>query len=133
MIEGFASLRQPRRAIRLLGWSFAVWIVNAASFWAALAAFDIPAPPQSALLIQAFVAFGVAVPSTPGYFGVFELAATAALTLYHVDVSLAASYAIGYHITTFIPITLLGLWSLRRMNLTLSDVAHVRERVTPES
>jgi len=32
------------------------------------------------------------------------------------------SYALAYHVTTFIPITLLGLWSLARSPVGLSDL-----------
>jgi hypothetical protein len=32
------------------------------------------------------------------------------------------SYAVGYHFATFIPITLLGLWSLSRAHLHLAEL-----------
>ena len=87
--------------------------MNAASFYVAFAAFDIPVGFTGALLLQGLVAFGVSVPSTPGYVGPFEAAIVAALALYGVAEDRSFSYAIAYHVTTFVPITLLGLWSLR--------------------
>jgi len=75
-----------------------------------------------ALLMQSLIMFGIAVPSTPGYVGVFEAPIIAVLGLYHVDASLAATYAFTYHITTFIPITLLGAWSVARTNIGLRDL-----------
>ena len=36
------------------------------------------------------------------------------LALFDVPRDLAFSYAISYHLTSFVPITLLGLWSLTR-------------------
>ena len=44
------------------------------------------------------------------------------LALYGIDASLAVSYAVGYHLGTFVPITLLGLWSLGRARLHLADL-----------
>ncbi len=44
------------------------------------------------------------------------------LQLYGVDSSLAVSYALTYHLTTFLPITLLGLWSLSRLHLRLGEL-----------
>ena len=37
--------------------------------------------------------------------------------------SLAIAYALTYHVTTFIPITLLGLWSLSRLHLRLGELS----------
>jgi uncharacterized membrane protein YbhN (UPF0104 family) len=51
------------------------------------------------------------------------------LQLYGVDSSLALAYALTYHLTTFIPITLLGLWSLSRLHLRLRELTTApRER-----
>ena len=51
-----------------------------------------------------------------------EAATRATLVAYGTDPGVAVSYAVGYHITTFIPITLLGLWSLARAHLHLADL-----------
>lgn len=120
-ISGFAVLRRPRPLAVVLSWTAVLWLTNALSFWVMFAAFGITAPLGSALLVQGFVAIGVALPSAPGYFGIFEWATSEALKLYSLDPALALSYAIAYHLTTFVPITLLGLWSLRH-------AAHLRLR-----
>ena len=46
----------------------------------------------------------------------------AALALYRVPNDLASSYAIAFHATTFLPIILLGAWSLARTPLALTDL-----------
>ena len=72
--------------------------------------------------MQGIVALGVAVPSSPGFFGVFEAAAVAGLTLYGVPEALAVSWGIGFHILSFIPITVLGAWYFTRLRLHVSDL-----------
>ncbi|HVQ47635.1 MAG TPA: lysylphosphatidylglycerol synthase domain-containing protein, partial [Gemmatimonadales bacterium] len=79
------------------------------------AAFDIPVSYVGALLLQGLLVLGIAIPSTPGFFGPFEAVIVAVLALYGVAHDVAFSYAIAYHITSFLPITLLGLWSLTRV------------------
>ena len=54
---------------------------------------------------------GIAVPSTPGYVGVLDTAIYGTLLLYGVDQAHGLAYALLYHITTFIPIVLLGALS----------------------
>jgi uncharacterized protein (TIRG00374 family) len=112
--QGLAALDSPRRLAPVLLWSLVLWLVNAASFWICFAAFDIPVGFAGALLVQALVVFGVSVPSTPGYVGPFEAAIVAGLALYGVAEDRSFSYALAYHVTTFIPIVLLGLWSTVR-------------------
>ena len=46
----------------------------------------------------------------------------AALALYGVPNDVASSYAIAFHGATFLPITLLGAWSLARTPVALSDL-----------
>lgn len=124
--QGLGVLRSPGRLLLAVLGSLAVWLVNAASFYVAFAAFGIQVDFAGALLLQAVVAFGVAAPSTPGYFGVFEFVVAASLALFGIPAAVGVAYGITYHITTFIPITLLGLYSLVRTGL------HVRDATTEQ-
>jgi uncharacterized protein (TIRG00374 family) len=120
--QGLSALQSPVRILGVVLWSLAVWGLSALSFYVMFAAFGIEVSFAGALLMQSLIMFGIAVPSTPGYVGVFEAPIIAVLGLYHVDASLAATYAFTYHITTFIPITLLGAWSVVRTNIGLRDL-----------
>ena len=118
--HGLSVLRSPTRVGGVLLWSFVVWGVSALSFYVMLGAFGITVDFSGALLMQGLIMFGIALPSTPGYVGAFELPIIAVLALYDVPQSLAAAYALTYHVTTFLPITLLGAWSVFRTNLGLT-------------
>ena len=122
IIEGLAVLKSPARFAGVVLWSLVLWITNAAAFAICFRAFGLHIPIEAALLLQGIIGFGVAVPSTPSFLGVFEAATLLTLKLYSVDPSLAVSYALTYHLTTFLPITLLGLWSLSRLHLRLRDL-----------
>ena len=112
--QGLAVLRSPRRLVGVVFWSLALWLVNALAFYVGFAAFDIPVSYTGALLLQGLLVLGISIPSTPGFFGPFEAVIVAVLALYGIPGSLALSYALAFHITTFVPITLLGLWSAAR-------------------
>jgi len=120
--HGLDVLRSPGRLALVFGWSLVQWLVNAAAFWLAFLAFDLPVNYSGALLLQGLLVLGIAVPSTPGFVGVFEAVIVAALALYGIDNAHASSYALAYHASTFVPITLLGLWSLARTPIALRDV-----------
>lgn len=112
--QGLAVLRSPTRLAGVILWSLVIWLVNALAFYLGFAAFGIPVSYAGALLMQGLLVLGISVPSTPGFFGPFEAVIVAVLALYGVPGSLAFSYALAFHVTTFVPITLLGLWSLTR-------------------
>lgn len=112
--QGLVVLRTPSRLFLVVFWSFVLWLVNALAFYVGFAAFDIPVSYLGTLLMQGLLVLGISIPSTPGFFGPFEAVIVAALALYGVPRDLAFSYAISFHVTSFIPITLLGLWSLAR-------------------
>ncbi len=120
--HGLSVLGSPARLAGVIIWSVGLWALNAASFWVAFDAFGISINYTGALLLQGVLAFGIAAPSAPGYVGVFEAAIKAVLALYGVASSVALAYALTYHITTFIPITLLGLWSLMKTGLGLKTL-----------
>jgi uncharacterized protein (TIRG00374 family) len=119
--QGFGALRSPARLGVAVFWSLSHWLLNGAAFYVAFAAFGIQVGFAGALLVQSLLTFGIAAPSTPGYFGVFELVVAAALALFGVPAAVGVAYGITYHITTFVPITLLGLWSLARTGLSVRD------------
>jgi len=122
LVSGLEGLRTPGSLATVLVWSFAVWVTMAASFWTGFMAFGIDVPWSAALLCQAIIAFGVAIPSSPGFFGPFEALVRVTLGLYGVPPEQAVSLAVGYHLATFLPITVLGMWSLTRTRLQLGQL-----------
>jgi glycosyltransferase 2 family protein len=119
---GLSALSSPTRIIGVTLWSFVVWGVNGASFYYGFKAFGIGVGYGGALLQQSLLVLGIAVPSSPGFFGPFEAAIRAVLALFGVAGGAAVSFALTYHFTTFLPITLLGLWSLARTPVSLSSM-----------
>jgi uncharacterized protein (TIRG00374 family) len=112
ILLGISALSDPRTALPVVGWSLVVWLCNGASFYAAFAAFGFDISFSGALILQGALMIGIAVPSSPGYFGVFEAAIAGTLTaLYGVPFEAGFAYGLLYHVSTFIPITVMGAWS----------------------
>jgi uncharacterized protein (TIRG00374 family) len=125
--EGLSVLRSPGRFSAVLAWTILHWLVNALGFWFGFKAVGIDLPFSAALFLQTLIAVGVALPSAPGFFGFFEKLATVGLAVYGVDAARATSFAIGYHILSFIPITVMGLWYFVRLDLHLKEIDTARE------
>lgn len=125
-VQGLGVLRDPRLALEVLWWTLLHWLTNALAFYFGFLALDIAAPVSATLFLQGIIAIGVALPSSPGFFGFFELAGKAGLALYGVADAAAVSWAIGFHLLSFVPITLIGAWYFTRLNLHLSDLASAK-------
>jgi hypothetical protein len=120
MRGGLASLRRPDRFALALGWMAASWALAAVEYWVVLRAFVPQAPLAWALLALCVTLLGVAIPSAPGYLGVFEASAVAALSVFDVPSSVALGYALVLHALHYGITTLLGALALAGEGETLA-------------
>ncbi len=133
---GLGVLRSPGRFAAVFAWTLAHWLLAAWSLWLGFRAVGITAPFTAALFLNSVSSVATAVPSSPGFFGVFESVSKVALQLYHVPPTLAVSWALGYHLLTFVPITLIGAVYAVRLGLGFRELTGgapdaERERARP--
>src|SRR5690606_24660015 len=122
-LAGLAVLRTPALILRVSVWSVGLWLLNALSFWLAFRAFGIPVGFGGALFLQSLIAIMVAAPSAPGFFGPYEAAVKIGLVgLWGVEANKALGFAIGFHIGSFIPVTVIGLYYAWRLGFTPREV-----------
>lgn len=129
-IAGLGAMRSPRLVIAGFAWSFVHWFWGALALYVGMLAFGITRPGYlGAIFVQAVNAFGVSIPSSPGFFGPFEASVKLALLPFGVSASQAVSYAAAFHIGSFIPVTIIGIYYLGRLGLSWGEVGHSEEIV----
>ncbi len=121
-LGGLAVLKDGKRFLAVLWWAALHWFVQALSVYIGFRAVGIDVPFSAALFLQGIQAIGVAIPSSPGFFGVFETASIIGLGVYGVPKELAVSWALGFHILTFIPITVIGAVYFARLGLSVGSI-----------
>ena len=121
-LGGLAVLKDSRRFVAVLGWAIAHWLVNAFGIYLGLRAVGIEVPVSAAFFLQGALGLAASLPGLPGFFGAFETAATIGLGVYGVPKELAVSWALGYHLLTFIPITMIGAYYFTRLGLSMSSL-----------
>ena len=119
---GLAVLRDGRRFVAVLWWAVAHWAVHALALYIGFRAVGIEVPWSAALFLQGVIALGVALPSSPGFFGVFELSAVLGLGVYGVGDQLAVSWALAFHLLSFVPITIMGAVYFARLGLDVATM-----------
>src|SRR5438270_4623510 len=120
--NGLSVLRSPKRFIAVFWWALLHWLLNALAFWIAFEAVGIHAPFGMALFTQGIIAIGVAIPSSPGFFGAFEAFGKIALGVYGLSKTVALTWAVGFHLLSFIPITIIGAYYFARAGLTFAEL-----------
>jgi uncharacterized protein (TIRG00374 family) len=129
-VASLGVLRSPRRLLVTLLWAVAQWLFLSVSYLVAMRAFGITAPGfVGAAFMQGVTAVAVSVPAAPGFWGVQEVAAKIALSPWNVPEARLLSFAIGFHIVGWLPVTALGLWYAARLNLSLTDMKRSEARV----
>jgi uncharacterized membrane protein YbhN (UPF0104 family) len=74
------------------------------------------------LFVQGIIVIAVSVPSSPGFIGVFETGAMAALAVYGIDQTTADTWAVVFQLISAIPITLFGAYYFARAGLTMDEI-----------
>lgn len=126
--EGLSVLRNPAHFFAVFGWTLLHWLVQPLAFWLGFKAFGIDVPLLVTLFVQGVIVIVVALPSTPGFIGLFEAGAVASLAAYGVDRTLAGTWAMVFHLLSYIPITLFGAYYFARAGITMDEIGTAKEQ-----
>jgi hypothetical protein len=119
---GLSVLRTPGHFIAVFWWTLLHWLLQPLAFWLGFKALGINVPVSATLFVQGVIVIGVALPSAPGFVGVFEGFAALALGVYGITQAQALAWAVVFHVAAFIPITLIGAYYFLRLGLHLGDI-----------
>jgi glycosyltransferase 2 family protein len=120
--EGTDSLRVPRLWVPLLGWTAVTWACSLLTSWAGCLALGAEPGLAALLFMLVLTSSGQAVPSSPGYVGVYHYLAALALTTFGVDPATAIGIAIITHAFSYGPLVVAGLIALWTGGYTFGDV-----------
>lgn len=120
-LRGLDGIRTPAHVVRVAAWTAVIWLLPATAAWAMLHAMHLELPFVAGWVVLAFVGLGISVPSAPGYLGVWHFAAKLALEIFGVAPSAAVAYALVYHASAAVPITLVGWLYLLREHVSLGE------------
>jgi uncharacterized membrane protein YbhN (UPF0104 family) len=112
--EGTDSLREPRVWVSVLAWTAVTWTCALASTMAGMLALDVHLPFEAVVLVVVATSTLQAVPSSPGYVGVYQFAVTEALAFFGVDRNTGLGIAIltwGFSYGSLVIVGLIALWT----------------------
>ena len=96
------------RAATWLVFTVCTWILSSVAATLVGRALGIDLSPLEAVFVTSALALGVAIPSSPGYIGTYQLIGVEALGLLDVPASQALAFSILMQATWYVPTTLVG-------------------------
>ncbi|MCP4678262.1 MAG: flippase-like domain-containing protein [Deltaproteobacteria bacterium] len=120
--EGFGMLGTWRGVLGAFALSSLIWTSVIAVMLLRLAAFDLPPSLPIVFVLVFSLGLSVALPSAPGYVGVYHAAAAMALMLFGVEEEVALGFAIFSHFTDILPGNILGMGSMAIEGLSFRDL-----------
>jgi uncharacterized membrane protein YbhN (UPF0104 family) len=122
-ITGLESSLVAGRLLRAAFWSLVAWGTAWLQIWFLLQAFNLAGTLIVSLFVTGVIAFGAALPSSPGAIGVFELSAVAGLLVFGFARETALGVAITAHILQLAITSAIGAWALAQEGQTLIGLA----------
>lgn len=126
-VEGLLCLRDPRNLVMIFLTSVVIWLLETVKYWFVMHAFDFTVSFFALMLMNGVVNLATTLPSAPGYIGTFDGPGIAVLTLYGVEPAIATAYTLTLHAALWLPITLLGIYYMVRIQMRWADIGRAVE------
>jgi len=134
LIEGAAVIRTFNRIGLILGLTAGVWLTTFLQFYVMLYLFPYQQSMLLAVTVGVFVALAVALPSAPGFVGVFQAGCVAAGALFAYPQEAAVVFSLVIHVLSYLLFIMLGFWVLTVYDLSLFELKRaVEARTEPVS
>ena len=119
-MTGLQALGSRRAIVLLTLYTVLIWASNSVLLWLVLRAFHIEVPITAGILMTAVLNLGMAVPSSPGYVGVYDYLFVLMLDLYGIAKTPALAAGLAMHVIAFVPVTIIGIIYIVRAGLQLT-------------
>ncbi len=122
---GFALIKYPAKIIICAGLSFIIWGLSAFSYY--LMAQGCPGIELSfaeILAMMIIICFFIALPSVPGFWGIWEAGGVFALTLFGVPERDALGFTLANHAIQMFPVIIAGVFSAMITSVNILQVSY---------
>lgn len=117
--SGADALHRPSGFLSVIFLSMLLWLTVGAATLLWVFAFHLSVPWYAGFFVLVVVNLGSAIPSSPGYIGVYHYLAVLALSIWVPDRNIALAYAIGTHALNMLANAGLGSYFLAREGISL--------------
>lgn len=121
--DGLSLFRSPKSLVFFLAISAVIWLCSALPYY--LFAMGCPGVDLSffqSLMVMVFICFFIALPSVPGFWGLWEAGGVFALTLLGIQGEAAAGFILTNHAVQLFPVIVIGLYSAMASSINIFQI-----------
>ncbi|HEV2328104.1 MAG TPA: lysylphosphatidylglycerol synthase transmembrane domain-containing protein [Verrucomicrobiae bacterium] len=122
LADGAREIIQSGLLAPVLGLSLLKLAIQAAAFLGFLRAYDLPLSLPAGVVVFLAGYLGICVPSTPAGTGMFQLFVVAGLSVFGIDKSVAAGFALITFVSITMPLAVAGFFALAQSSVKLSEI-----------
>lgn len=123
--QGFLLLKQPRKIFACLGLTIIIWVISSFSYSVmALGCPGIDLSIYEFTAVMIIICFFIALPSVPGFWGVWEAGGVFAMVLFGVSHETAAGFTLTNHVVQIVPVVIVGLISAMTISVNIMQVSY---------
>lgn len=115
VLLGASALHNPSRLFRFLGLTAVIWTIDGCATMLGGWALHLAIPLPVAFLLVAGLGLGSALPSTPGYVGIYQFVAVSVLSPFGIARSDAVAYILLAQAIQYVSITAWGLLAFSKL------------------
>ena len=108
LVDTFALIRSPARALQLLSLSVLAWLLEGAMYACVAWALHVGGSLIAPWFAAATGTLATLIPSSPGYVGTFDYFAILGLTAFGARRAAATAFALVVHLVLWLPVTVVG-------------------------
>jgi glycosyltransferase 2 family protein len=108
LVDTFALIRSPIRAIQLLSLSVLAWLLEGSMYACVAWALHVGGSLVAPWFAAATGTLATLIPSSPGYVGTFDYFAILGLTAFGAHRTAATAFAMVVHLVLWLPVTVVG-------------------------
>jgi glycosyltransferase 2 family protein len=132
--DGFAMVKSPLKLAACTGLSATIWVLSAVAYYLMLLGcpgINLSFVELSAVMI--IICFFIALPSVPGFWGIWEAGGVFAMTLFGVPAREAAGFTLANHAVQMFPIIIAGLFSAVLTGVKIRQFAGTKMEITDDT
>lgn len=125
--RGFRLMKHPGKLALCMVYSFAIWGIQAASYH--IMSFGCPGVElgfTEMTTVMIIICFSIALPSVPGYWGLWEAGGIFALAVFSVARENAAGYTLVNHVVQVVPVIIAGGVSALIIGININQIYQKR-------
>jgi uncharacterized protein (TIRG00374 family) len=127
---GFTLVKYPKKVIICLFYSLLVWIIAAFSYY--VFSFGSPGVRLSyteMFAVMVIICLFIALPSVPGFWGLWEAGGVFAMSLFGVTTDVAAGFTLANHAIQMFPVIIVGIISAAVASVNIWQVSQEKKSV----